>query len=232
MQYMGGKERQAKHVVQVIKGHMIGHTDYLEPFIGGGSIFSRVAPLFPGRAVGADSHPDLVLMWDALMCGWEPPAGITRQQYAELRNEEPSALRGFVGFGCSFGGKWFGGYASNKRGDDFCGAARRGVLRKSVGMRLGHVVRADYREFAPGPGTLVYCDPPYADTTRYSGDCFDSAEFWRVMREWSANGASVLVSEYSAPIGVPAVWERTAVKSLRKDSNTDPATEKIFRLAA
>ena len=29
--------------------------------------------------------------------------------------DENPALTGFVGFGCSFGGKWWGGYAKDKR---------------------------------------------------------------------------------------------------------------------
>lgn len=61
-------------------------------------------------------------MWQALQQGWQPPEIITKDEYyyvKEHKDENP-ALTGFVGFGCSFGGKWFGGLASNKKGDNYC----------------------------------------------------------------------------------------------------------------
>ena len=33
------------------------------------------------------------------------------KDYIELKKTRQLMLTGFVGFGCSFGGKWFGGYA-------------------------------------------------------------------------------------------------------------------------
>ena len=85
MQYMGGKERQAKHITAQILAHSEGCTDYLEPFVGGGSIFSRIAPMFPGNAHGSDAHEDLALMWSAAIDGWEPPAVVSREEYASLK---------------------------------------------------------------------------------------------------------------------------------------------------
>lgn len=230
MQYMGGKARQAKPIGEILSVYRATCREYVEPFIGGGAVFERAARTFR-RPAGYDVHPDLVLMWQAALDGWTPPAAVTREEYAELRNAEPSALRGFVGFGCSFGGKWFGGYASNARGDDFCGAARRGLLRKADALRQSGatVGRQSYDVLDPAPGALVYCDPPYAGTTGYDGvDTFDHAAFWARVHEWADAGATVLVSEYEAPEGVPCVWRREAVKSLRKDANTLPATEKLF----
>ena len=59
----------------------------------------------------SDSHEDLILMWQALMRGeMEPFADVTEVEYAALKTAAPSARRGFVGFGASFGGGWFGGY--------------------------------------------------------------------------------------------------------------------------
>ena len=57
-------------------------------------------------------------MWQGLQSGWTPPDVITKEEYKYIREhkDENPALTGFVGFGCSFGGKWFGGLARNKRG--------------------------------------------------------------------------------------------------------------------
>lgn len=63
------------------------------------------------RVHASDAHEDLILMWQALMRGeTEPFADVTEAEYSALKTAPPSARRGFVGFGASFGGGWFNGY--------------------------------------------------------------------------------------------------------------------------
>lgn len=233
MQYMGGKERIAKYVEEHVERNRGAATRYAEPFVGGGSVFSRVAPKFQ-RATASDAMPDLVLMWQALVAGWEPPSAVTREEYAALRDAEPSPLRGFVGFGCSFGGKWFGGYASDGKGRDYCGGSKRTVLRKAAGFAGTTIAHRDYRSWDFGAGDVVYCDPPYAGTTGYSGapEKFDSAEFWRTARRWADAGAVVLVSEYAGPDDVECLWTRQTTRNLKHGTGGMPAVEKLFRVHA
>lgn len=231
MRYMGGKERQAKYLVPEILKHGAGCTSYLEPFLGGASIFSRMAPHFPGEATGADIQPDLILMWNAVLGGWDPPTSLTREEWYVLKASEPSALRGFAGFGCSFGGMFFQGYAKESPGHFRVRDSHNSVLRKAARMTGAKILLADYREFDPGPGTLVYCDPPYAGTTGYVGvGQFDHAEFWTVARAWATDGATVLVSEYAGPDFTELVWERATRVLLNRDSNTGVAIERLFRV--
>ena len=104
VRYLGGKTRLAKHIANAILTDTPNRKTYLEPMIGGGSVFAAMAPHFD-FAVGADIHPDLILMYQALAQGWLPPTYVTEEEYQTLKHDpEPSALRGFVGFGCSFGG--------------------------------------------------------------------------------------------------------------------------------
>ena len=57
----------------------------------------------------------------------------------------------------------------------------------------------DYRNYVHQGGDVVYCDPPYANTTKYTGvPDFDSEEFWNIMRAWSKDN-DVYISEYEAP---------------------------------
>lgn len=234
MNYLGGKSRQAAHLAPIITTYAKAATKYYEPFLGGGFILERVANDVP-RPEASDVHPDLILMWQALLDGWEPPTEVSREEYQELRTAEPSPLRGFVGFGCSFGGKWFGGYASNTRGDDYCGQARRGARRKAQAMRAAgaRITLRSYADLDPEPGSLIYCDPPYAGTTDYKdAGGFDSDAFWVRVREWSDAGCAVLVSEYSAPAGAHCIWERASKVSLKRDDNTAANTERLFVVAS
>lgn len=237
MQYLGGKYRIASRIAPLIVAAAEGRTRYVEPFLGGAAVFERVAPHFPD-ATGADVVEDLVLMWRAAIDGWVPPSDVTEEDYARLRDAEPSALRGFVGFGCSFGGKWFGGFARARiaggrpaKEPTSAPGSSRSVVRTA--QRIGHarIVRSDYRRLDVGPDTVVYADPPYSGTTGYGASgVFDSAEFWRVAEGWAASGAAVLVSEQSAPSPWESVWTRDLPNYLRGDQVAGARTEHLYAL--
>jgi DNA adenine methylase len=235
MRYMGGKGRIAKQVAEVILANRAGRPHYLEPFLGGAYVFAYAAPHFE-RALGSDVTPDLILFWQAVQRGWLPPERITREEYARLRTAEPSALRAFAGFGCSFGGKWFDGYgaetidAKHPFGHVSVGS-RDSTIRKAPALRGVRIELADYRRWAPGPDAVAYCDPPYAGTTGYDANgTWDAAEFWIVAEKWARGGTAVLVSEYGAPDGWESVWSASTPRSLRKDSNSQTTTEHLFML--
>jgi DNA adenine methylase len=206
---------------------------YLEPFMGACSVLTAMAPHFSAPAAG-DVHPDLVMMWQAMQRGWAPPQEMTRERYAWLRNQGPSPERAFAGFGCSFSGRWFGGL------DATPGRARRGsktaavicasaLERKRPALTSVFIVQADYRKWNPGPGVVVYCDPPYAGTTGYGTGGWDVDQFWVTARQWAANGATVFVSEYSAPDDVECVW----LAGHRVTAGSDMyrrSVERLFRL--
>ena len=150
MRYLGGKGRIAKPITEILSD-----TDrqfYLEPFMGGGAVFSRVASNFK-HPIGSDISFDLILMWTALRDGWIPQENLSETEYQSLRNSAPSALRGLAGFGASFGGKWFGGYA---RGG-FNGTAprnhyaesRRAAMRDATGMKDALLLSAPYDSWSP-----------------------------------------------------------------------------------
>jgi DNA adenine methylase len=205
--YQGGKERIARRLTTALLRHSRSREVYFEPFLGAGST-AVLAGSFRA-AVLTDAHPDLVLLWRALLFeGWEPPEELTEEHYQALRKAEPSPLRAFAGFGCSFGGKWFGGFArSGFRA--YPAEAARALKRKARAMRICQVLdvfQADYRALAPGSGAVVYCDPPYEGTESYAAGNFSSAEFWETAEQWARQGAEVFVSEYVAPIGWAPVW--------------------------
>lgn len=108
MRYQGSKRRLAKHIFPIILENRKDNQLYVEPFVGGCNSIQHVE----GRRWGNDSHFELIEMWKAVQSGWIPPTDISEKYYLQIKNNQVSfdpALVGFVGFGCSFGGKWWGG---------------------------------------------------------------------------------------------------------------------------
>lgn len=248
MRYLGGKSRISKQISEVINNVIHGReisylnsdcTSYQPHLELGGQTF---VSLFCGScAVEAkvkaetkilnDKHPYLIEMWKGLQSGWTPPSIITKEEYYYVKEhkDENKALAGFVGFGCSFGGKWFGGLASNKRGDNYCARAERSLLRDLQGVQNANFTCLDYREVDIPDGAVVYCDPPYAKTTGYTVGDFNHEEFWEYMRELSKR-CIVFISEQEAPDDFEVVWEKELRRTLDYNKNNQPKkTEKLFR---
>lgn len=233
MNYLGGKTRLARRIADTVALYRRPGLDtYVEPFLGGGSVASLLAPTFE-TALLSDIHPDLMALWEALAAGWIPPE-VTEEDYRRAhqsytQGEPASALRGFLGFGCSFGGKWFGGWARNGRGYDYAGQARRELLKKAPGLRDATFRVGAYPDEVPD-SAVVYADPPYAGTTGYSHS-FDHQRFWETAESWVNGGALVLVSEYAAPPEWVEVWGvdlRVSVASGVTPATTKTATDKLF----
>lgn len=205
--------------------------------MGSGAVFAKTAPYF-NRSIGADVHQDLMMMWKALTSGWEPPRFVSKDEYQALRNAPPSPLRGLVGFGASFGGKWFGGYVDtvwdkhHKRyTKPYLNTAVDSLLKLRPSLQGSELIHSDYKLHSPGEGWLVYCDPPYRGTTQYSSTEFNHDEFWETAGSWVERGARVIVSEACAPEGWTVLADRTRRHMLKAVSGVDQAdrVEILFR---
>lgn len=215
MQYLGGKSRIAKQIAQVIYSTSQNGV-YVEPFLGAGSVAEVLVPGY-SRSILADSMPDLMMMWQEAVDGWVPPTVMTEQEWRRLWHSEPSALRAFAGFPCSFGGKWFDGYARDpKGGANYAARASRSIVRRAKIFRNAELRLSDYRALDfPKSDAVVYCDPPYVGVKKYRAvDNFDTDAFWAEMDRWVDRGAEVYVSEYQAPAGWEPIWEGNPVSSI------------------
>lgn len=238
MRYVGGKGRIAKELARVILDSTESRAVYLEPFLGGGSMLEQMAPNFRVNLAG-DLQPDIAMMWQAALAGATFPAEISEAEYAELRDDVPSALRGLVGYGGSFGGKWFGGYARGGYNSDgsprnHYGESRRSVQRTAQALKFSfvYVAQRSYETWYPGNGAVVYADPPYAGSQGYTTGDFDHDKFWYTMASWSQAGASVFVSEYTAPPGWVEVWSKPKRQSLTTTAQgREFNTERLFTYA-
>ncbi len=234
MRYMGSKARHAKHIIPIL---MDGHDQtkpYIEPFVGGGNMIDKVPA---DIRWGSDVAEYAVALLEGLSRGWEPPSDLSEIEYCAIRKHPEDynpALVGFAGYSCSFGGKFWGGYwrSRDASGNKRNGAAeqKRHLLKQAPGLKGANFVHSGYESLVIRAGATVYCDPPYAGTTKYKSGGFDHGVFW-AWAERLSQGRRVFVSEYTAPDGWDCVWEKEVTNSLTKDTGAKRGVEKLFTLS-
>lgn len=229
MHYQGGKTRIAKAIAASMLAQCPRRDSYYEPFVGGASVAALMVPQFTSAYL-SDISPDLILLWKALQSGWDPPTVVTRADYYRLKESAPSALRGFVGYGCSFRGRFFQGYAYRQAGrrHTYAEIARHSLMRQRDPLRNAHLFIADYRAIDIAPGSMVYCDPPYRWTKEYPGTPpFDSDQFW-AWAEDRSRVAQVFVSEIIAPLGWKAIWQGESLVTMNPYDNARAVKESLW----
>ena len=131
MRYQGGKSRIAKQIAMEIERERESNSDtFVSLFCGTCSVESKLTGF--KKKILNDKHKYLIDMLNGVKNGYELPEYISEEQYKYIKDhkDEDPILTGFVGFGCSFGGKWFGGYGrDNKTGRNFALEAKKSLLK-------------------------------------------------------------------------------------------------------
>lgn len=201
---------------------------FVSLFCGSCAVESKVQGY--NRIVCNDKHEYLIEMLKGVQNGYELPETITEEQYKYIREhkDDDKVLTGFVGFGCSFGGKFFGGYARNKEQTNYAAQSKRSLLKDMATLTTAEFTCLDYRDVEIPHGSVVYADPPYENTTTYQGQKFDSEAFWDYMRE-VAKHSQVFISEQVAPDDFVCIWEKPFTRTLdRNKDNQFKVVEKLF----
>lgn len=201
IRYLGSKSRIFKHIYPFIEQDY--KTQYVELFCGSASslLYTHTLPV----KTYVDNHPDLIMMFQALQQGWLPPEYVSEELYQELKTAQSSALRGYVGFSCSFGGKWFAGYARDKTGKrDLTNESFRRIQKYMPYLKDVYFACNSYESISLDKSDVVYADPPYNGTTKYSTQ-FNHYSFWEWVRD---SPAMIFVSEYNAPDDFVSVWSK------------------------
>jgi DNA adenine methylase len=211
-----------------------------DAFCGGLSISAELS--LRGPTITTDANRALISLYQAVARGWDPPETVTEEQYKlgkELPDTDP--MKAFLGFGCSFGGKWFGGFARSKDPKDgrskrgYASQARNGLIR-DVGAIIaagGITMHCNFLEIEPDPedadDLVLYLDPPYHDTTGYGATGkFNHPKFYERVRQWAAL-TDVFVSEYQLPVDCPPVMEFTHDMSVAGGVTKDARTERLYK---
>ena len=121
MQYFGGKARISKHLAEFLNGLLEDGQPFVDAFCGSCNVVSKIDP--DRIRVANDVHYELIEMWKALQNGWVPPDDVSYEDYKHIKQHGLPHEKAFVGFGCSFSGKYWGGYARCKRGDNYARSA-------------------------------------------------------------------------------------------------------------
>ena len=198
MRYQGGKSRIANDIAKIIDGGVQFSSTFVSLFCGACSIEAKVKGY--DKIICNDSQEYLIALFKALQEGYKLPEVITEQQYhyiKEHKDEDP-ALTGFVGFACSFGGKWFGGYARDSDHVNYAMRGKRSLNTKMKNLKNAEFLCLDYRDVILPDNCVCYADPPYENTTKYANCNFDTLKFWDYMRKISENHL-VYISELEAP---------------------------------
>jgi DNA adenine methylase len=240
MKYMGSKNRIASEILPIILEGRKPEQWYVEPFAGGCNLIDKV----DGNRIASDSNEHLIELFRALDKGWQPPDFVSEDLFKEVKTcPDLFSLHfiAFVRFGCSFGSDWNGGYARNVKKDapgaeilnsgakSYCRQSKNNMLRQIESLRGVRFENRAYSNLYIPDNSIVYCDPPYAETTQYAQSGFDSGAFWQWARDKSLEGHSVFVSEYTAPEDFYPVWEKEIPSSLNNQTGSSKkATEKLF----
>ena len=228
MRYQGGKSRIAKPIAEVLNSVGGGGTTFISLFCGSCSVESKVTGF--DKLILNDNHSYLISLLKGVQNGYELPESISEQQYKYIREhkDEDKVLTGFVGFGCSFGGKWFGGYARNKGGTNYALQSKKSLLKDMKTLMQAEFICKDYRDVDLPENCIIYADPPYNNTTGYGKTKFNSEEFWQYARKVSKRHL-MFVSEQSAPDDFISIWEKPFTRTLDVNKNNQfKVTEKLF----
>lgn len=241
MQYFGGKAKIAKELSAFINTTYLkdNNTPFIDAFCGSCNIVSKIDN--NRIRIANDKHKELIAMWQWVqeMGVDRLPTHITKEVYYHIKTSgtSPDWLKGFVGFGCSFAGKWWGGYAtSDNKERNYAVNAVNTIGKKMLGLRNVTFICGDYFDIVmPVTPSVVYCDIPYKNTTGYSytsssNGTFNHTQFYEWCYKMKAQGHIVLVSEYES--GVPLnlisniVWRKDSKKDIRnKDGEQSKTTE-------
>ena len=234
MWYVGSKNRLSKELVPIIQSYINKDTKmYIEPFVGGANMIDKIQC---NKKIGCDLHKQLIeLLKYARDYSELIPEVILEETYNDVKdnkNKYEDWYVGLVGFCATFGAKYFGGYARSKT-DKFNGEkseiAIRNLKKQAPNLKGIDFYNCSFLDLPKDKinNCVIYCDPPYRNTTKYKTEKFPYEEFYQWCRDMSKNN-TVLISEYNMPDDFTCIWEKET--KVNFDSNRTSGEDKNKRI--
>jgi DNA adenine methylase len=221
MKYQGGKFKMRKFLGKFLSSMRAEGQHYYEPFVGGAWVFMEMEP----PKTGGDLNKYVIALYKYIQESeeLEVPDSVSEDEYNDIiynSEDYPDWVLGYS-IGISFGAKFKGGYARSKKTNvDFVQQFNRSLVAHwNDSHRDGSVEfkHCRYNEMEYKPNSLIYCDPPYANTLKYkgAGEEFDSAAFWEWAEDMTSQGHTIVVSESSAPDNWACVYKKETARGIR-----------------
>lgn len=240
MIYMGSKSKYAQYIVPILQKVINdkGINLYIEPFVGGANIIDKVKC---EKRIGYDRSDTLIALltqarddFSQILTDGNRELWDKGKRYVKdgvMPEDMTLAEIGAMEFFASFSNGGFPrGYAKNTAGRNYFKEARANMEKQAPNLKGIEFYQSNYYNLSGFKGTVIYCDPPYANTKHYgyaNQEKMDYTRFWNWVREISKDNY-VFVSEQVAPDDFEAIWEMEAKRTCGKDNNFK-ATEKLFR---
>lgn len=234
MRFLGSKTKISKQLCEFLNSKRQPDQIYVEPCCGACAITRKM----DNPRICADICPYLITFFKQLQDGWIPPEHISEKRYQELKQLYKSGVCngeiGFAGYFCSFGGKWFGGYARDRQSyRDFSNEAYRDALRLQEQIQGINFQCCTYSDtlgklpISQFHRCLVYIDPPYEGATGYKNK-FNHDEFWEIVKHYSSLH-DIYVSSYVARPGFECVWSIERNTELNTKNGKAKRIERVFK---
>lgn len=225
MRYMGSKTRLSSHIIPIMERYRDGRV-WVEPFVGGGNMIDKVNGARVGLDLNKDAIDGLKTIRDALHTIPKTTSEFSEIEYVNRCSDKPH-LRGYVSFALSFGGKHWGGWSRDRQNTDYVARGYRAAQKQSPLLQGVVLICGSYDTIKISQSCLIYCDPPYAGTTKYKTGGFDHEVFWSWCQDMADMGHTVFVSEYNAPDFAVIMWEKPLSSSIRRKDDRK-TTEKLY----
>lgn len=187
MKYVGSKNRIAKYLIPIIQPCVDKSIGYLEPFVGGANLIDKIKC---NNKYGSDTNKYLIALLKQVQTDTSLiPDYISEEEYIKVKDNKdnyPDWYVGLVGFGATFGAKWFGGYGRGFKKDgtprNYYNESVRNIKKQSQNLKDIHFKCCSYEEINCNiKNFTIYCDPPYRNTLKYNNnDIFNYEKFY----EW------------------------------------------------
>jgi len=157
---MGSKNRISKDILPIILKDRKPDQWYVEPFVGGANLIDKVK----GNRIGADVNKYLIKALELIR---DNPDDIPRNslEYSEedFNEAKKSNLENpvdcFAMFQYTFGAKFKGYWAKNKKGTDYVKECVENVLIQSGRLQNVILKNSSFSDLNIPKNSVIYCDP-------------------------------------------------------------------------